>query len=277
MRGLMGLIIAIATAIPVSSLPVQAEPLRFEGRVEAMRNAELSSRLNGVIAEIAFEGGESVVAGDPLITLDPADFEIAVKVAEAELARVRAGRTLAEAESERAERLSERGVAAEAQLQAAEAALAVATADVTAAEAALARAKLDLSRTVIRAPMDGLVSRPLIAVGAFVEAEAGPPLGRIVQLDTVLVAYRVPYAVRMATMKEAGAPNLQTLFERIDLALVLPDDSTHPHRSKPRFADAALDPETGEAIIWAEFSNPDGVLRPGMNVTVLSLIGEAAQ
>ena len=72
-----------------------AETLEFEGRVEAVHHAELASHLNGIITEIAFEGGEEVQAGDPLIMLDPAEFELAVAQAKALLASASAQLTLA--------------------------------------------------------------------------------------------------------------------------------------------------------------------------------------
>ncbi len=247
-----------------------AETLEFEGRVEAVHHAELASHLNGIITEIAFEGGEEVQAGDPLITLDPAEFELAVTQAEALLASARAQLNLAEQEAGRVRDLSSRGVATEARRDAAEATLSVARAETKMAEAELERARLDLTRTVIGAPISGFVSRPMAAVGTFVEAEAGPPLATIVQLDPALVAYRVPYAVRLETMEKSAASSLEELFGRITLRLVLPNGQAYPLTSQPRFTDATIDPESGALTIWARFDNPNLILRPGMKLTVLS-------
>lgn len=261
---------AVLLALLLGVAPALGETLEFEGRVEAAHHAALASYLNGIITEIAFEGGEDVAAGDPLITLNPAEFELAVAEAKAALARAQAYETLAEQEATRVRNLSSRGVATEARQDAAEAELAVARSETSMAEAALARAELDLQRTVIPAPISGFVSRPMTSVGTFVEAEAGPPLGVIVQLDPALVAYRVPYAVRLQTLEKSGAKTLEELFQHITLRLVLPNGQAYPLTSQPHFTDTTIDPETGDLTLWAHFDNPNSILRPGMRLTVLS-------
>ncbi len=255
-----------------SSPTTRAQPLEFEGQVEALQQGQLSSRLNGAITEILFRGGERVEVGEPLIALDAAELELAAAMAEAEVARAAAQLSLADQEADRARQLSARGIATDVRLETAEAALGTAEAEMTMAEVALERARLDLERSVIRSPIAGFVSRPMVAVGAFVEAEAGPPLATIVQLEPVLIAYQVPYAVRLASMEQSGAATLDELFGRITLQLVLPDGEVYPHGSAPDFASATVDPDTGALTIWAPFDNPDAILRPGMRLTVLSTI-----
>ena len=263
---------AVLLALLLGATPTLGETLEFEGRVEALHHAALASHLNGIITEIAFEGGEEVAVGDPLITIDPAEFELAVAEATSALARARAYETLAEQEAIRVRNLSSRGVATDARQDATEAELAIARAETSMAEAVLQRAELDLERTAIAAPISGFVSRPMASVGTFVEAEAGPPLAVIVQLDPALVAYRVPYAVRLETMEKSGAKTLDELFQHITLELVLPNGQAYPSTARPRFTDTTIDPETGDLTLWAHFDNPDRILRPGMRLKVLSTI-----
>ncbi len=267
---------AALLALLLGAAPALGETLEFEGRVEAAHHAALYSHLNGIIIEIAFEGGEEVKAGDPMITIDPAEFKLAVAEAKAALARARANQTLAEQQANRVRDLSGRGVATEARQDVAEAELAVARAETMMAQAALERAELDLRRTAIPAPIAGFVSRPMALVGTFVEAEAGPPLGIIVQLDPALVAYQVPYAVRLETMEKSGVKTLDELFQHITLRLVLPNGQAYPSTARPRFTDATVDPETGDLTLWAHFDNPNGILRPGMALTVLSEVPQSA-
>ena len=250
--------------------PAAAEPLTFEGRVEAFRKAELSSRLNGVVAEILFSGGERVTAGTPMIRLDTEDLELAVAAAEAEVSRAEAAHFLARREAERVRALETRGVATEARADQTEAGLKQTAAEFEAARVALKRAQLDLRHGTIRAPADGYAGRPLTALGAFVEAEAGPPLGEIVQIDPALIAYRVPYAVRLESMERTGAETIEALFAHIRLTVVLPGGQSYPEEAKPGFASASIDPSDGTLTVWATIANPNAILRPGMAVTVLS-------
>jgi RND family efflux transporter MFP subunit len=195
-----------------------------------------------------------------------------VKAAEAEADRAAARFALAQQEGERLRELAGRNAASQAELQDREVSLAIARAEVAIAKAALEQAQLRLGHATIRAPIAAIVSRPEIAPDSFVEAEGGNLLAAIVQLDPVFVAYQVPYAVRLQSIERSGAASLEALFERISLQLMLTDGQTYTHGAKPDFASAVVDPQTDTINIWARVANPDGLLRPGMRVRVLSSI-----
>lgn len=259
-------------AAALAALPVWAETLTFEGRIEAANRAELSSQLDGVVAEILFRAGDAVEAGQPMIRLDEADALLAVAMAEAGLAAAQAKLGGATREADRQELLAARGLSPDAVAGPARTAKAAAAAAVALAKAELARAELDRERTVIRAPIAGFVAPPLTATGAFLEAESGAPLGHIVTLDPVVIAYRVPYATRLATLSEAEAPTLDALFKRIEITITLPGGRPYPHTAQPDYASAEVDPSDGTVTVRAEMANPGGILRPGMAVTVFSHI-----
>ncbi|MEO0761064.1 MAG: efflux RND transporter periplasmic adaptor subunit [Pseudomonadota bacterium] len=275
MRGAAGMLVALLAALLAG--PAMAEPLVFEGRVEAAREAVLSTRLDGVVSAVLFEGGERVVAGQPLIEMDPVDARLALRVAEAEVAAAEAELAGAIRNADRQEALFERGVAADAVVGPARTRRAAAEAALALAEAGRARAALDVERAVIRAPIDGFVSAPAVVVGQFLEAEAGPPLASVVALDPVTVAYRAPYADRLETLKATGARTVDEMLAGIRVTLVLPGGHPFPAVSTPRKASPVVDPGTGTVTVWASFANPDGLLRPGMAVTVMSEVEGAVQ
>ncbi|MEM9782898.1 MAG: efflux RND transporter periplasmic adaptor subunit [Pseudomonadota bacterium] len=263
-------------AIALAAIPVAgAQTLVFEGIVEASDQAVLSTRLDGVVAEVLFEGGERVTAGQPLIRLDPVDARLQLAVAEAELARAEAELAGATRNANRQEALNERGIAADAVVGPARTRRAAAEAALQLAQAERDRAALDLERAVIRAPIDGFVSAPAVVVGQFIEAEAGPPLASVVALDEVTVAYRAPYAERLSVLAATGAETVDALLAMIRLSLILPGGQAFGGTATPRMASPVVDPETGTVTVWARFDNADGLLRPGMQVTVQSrIIGE---
>ncbi|MEQ8898572.1 MAG: efflux RND transporter periplasmic adaptor subunit [Roseovarius sp.] len=263
MRSLLALLIALAS-------PGLAEPLVFEGRIEASERAVLSSRLNGVVAEIMFEGGDHVLAGQPLIRLDPVDATVALEIAEARLAASQARFDGAARRTDRQKEMHERGIAADSTLGAARTERAMAEAEVALAEAERRRAVLDLERTTIRAAITGLISPPSVSVGAFLEAEAAPPLATIVAFDPAVVAYRAPYDERLESLEATGAKTVDDLLDGVRVQLRLPGDRVYPGEATPHATSAEVDAETGTVTVWARFPNPDALLRPGMVVTVLS-------
>ncbi|MEM0922322.1 MAG: efflux RND transporter periplasmic adaptor subunit [Pseudomonadota bacterium] len=265
---------ALILAIALTAAPAGAgyEPLIFEGRVEAALQGELASRLDGVVAEILFSAGDAVEPGQPMLRLDPADAELALAVADAQLALARAELEGAAAEAARQEQLFTRGISPDAVVVPARTAKAAAEAALALAEAERAQALLALERTTIRAPISGVAGPPATAIGAYLEAEAGPPLARIVALDPVIIAYRVPYATRLASMAESGAPRLEDLFARIEIEILLPGGQIYPEIARPDHASALVDPADGSVTVRAIVSNPSLVLRPGMAVTIRSTI-----
>src|SRR5690606_15946810 len=96
------------------------------------------------------------------------------------------------------------------------------------ARATLAAAELALDRTLINAPFAGRIGWPLVSPGAYVEAEAGMGLAEIVQTDPVLVAYRVPPETRAAALAAADAAEVDDMFERMTVEVVLPGGASHP-------------------------------------------------
>jgi membrane fusion protein (multidrug efflux system) len=261
---------SVAALLVLASTPAHGQTLTFQGRVEAYQQAEVSSRLDGVVVEILFAGGEAVTVGMPLIVLDAADAELALAAATADRDRARATLANAEQGAARTATLGGRGIASTAELEAADLAVRVAEAELSAAEVLVAKAELARERTVVRAPIDGLIGHPATTVGAFVEAEAGAPLADIVQLDPVRIAYRVPYETRLATFEEAGVATISELLEQIELTIEMPGGRLYPHHATPEFASATVDPSDGTVMVWSSIANPDGLLRPGMAVTVHS-------
>ncbi|MEM1312906.1 MAG: efflux RND transporter periplasmic adaptor subunit [Pseudomonadota bacterium] len=274
-------VVAFAAALAAAPLALGAQasdqgagsasdPLVYPGRVEAARQAALSTRLDGVVAEILFNGGDEVEAGQPLIRLDPVDAQLALAVAEAALARAQAELDGARRDAARQESLAERGISPDAVVGPARTARAAAEAALRLAQAERDRAALDLERTVIRAPIGGLISASDVIVGQYLEAEAGPPLATIVDLDRVLVAYDAPYADRLALLGRTGAATVDDLLARLRVELSLPGGALHPRAATPHTASPTVDAETGAVRVWAVFDNPDRLLRPGMAVTVRS-------
>jgi len=181
----------------VEVVSVKAEPHRFtvrsQGEVAARTEIDLVAEVSGKIVWVAddFTEGGFFGKGDPLLKLDPRDFELAVTQSKSAIAQARVAleRELAEANVARKEweRLG-KGPANPLLLR--EPQLAQANAALSAAEANLAKAKLDLSRCEISAPFDGRVRRKRVDVGQF--TNRGMSVARIYAIDYVEVRVPIP-------------------------------------------------------------------------------------
>lgn len=267
--------LAFAALLPVAAFAADPLTLNLSGVVEPRERVAIANQVTGVVSKVLVVAGQHVERGDALFELDSEPFKIDVATAKAELDEARARLRLAEDVAARQGRLAERGSGAEARATQSVIEVEVARAVVARQESALARAELALARTRIVAPISGTVGKAKVAPGTFVEAEGGTVLGEIVQIDPILVGYRVPYEDRQRSLDKAQTKTARALFENVTLTLVLPSGSSYSHRGRPKFESAEIDRETGDLTTWAEFPNPDGVLVPGLNVKVISEI-EAA-
>jgi membrane fusion protein (multidrug efflux system) len=206
--------------------------------------------------------------------MDPDDFAIDVRIAQAELDESRARLSLAEDAAGRQAELIKQNSTAKKVARQSEIEVEIARAHVAHNEGALAKAQLALSRTHVVAPLSGTVGQPHVAPGAFVEATTGTVLAEVAQLDPILVSFYVPYNQRQRALDKAGTSATDELFKRSTLSLELLSGRTYERSGKPGYQSSQIDESTGMMTLWAEVSNPDNVLVPGLKVRVISLLSD---
>ena len=159
----------------------------------------ISAKIEGYVRAVPAAENQSVHAGDVLVEIERADYEARVAAARAALAQAQgalvaqqADRALAVSDVQRYRPLAQRGLLSPARMQQLEiqsrqagGGLSAANAAVQAARAALESAELDLERTSIRAPIDGVVGDRQVQVGQLVRP--GSPLMSVVPLQSVYV------------------------------------------------------------------------------------------
>ncbi len=161
--------------------------------------ALVTAEIDGPVADVRAVDSQKVRRGDVLVVLDATDAKLALRQAEADLARAVAQVASARANVERSgvdlkrrEALVGSGSVSGDELTQvkngatnARAALDAALAAEALAQARLDKAKVDLGRTVIRAPVDGVVARRQVQLGQRVQPSM--PLLSVVPVQDVYV------------------------------------------------------------------------------------------
>jgi RND family efflux transporter MFP subunit len=180
---------------------VKADPVEHQilvpaqGRLEAAKEVTLNPQVAGEIIQRspAFEPGGFFKAGERIVTIDPADYELAEKMRRADVTRMEAQRVLEKASQNVAQReyevLGQQLDDEEKSLVLREPQLASAAADVDAARAMLDDAALDLDRTRIEAPFDAQVMEKYVDVGTRLSTQT--PIARLVGTETYWVLLSV--------------------------------------------------------------------------------------
>ena len=159
------------------------------GTLEAVETVQVGTQVSGTVQTLTADFNSIVKKGQVLARLDPsviqADIErnrANVAGAEADVERVRVMLADAETKLKRAQELSDRQLIAKTELDAAgivrrtnEAELKAALAQVTQARATLAQSEVNLQKTVIASPINGIVISRAVDVGQTVAASLQAP------------------------------------------------------------------------------------------------------
>ncbi len=151
------------------------EIVTASGNIRARRAVDMSSDISAKVSELLVEEGDDVAQGQVLLRLDPAQYQAGVSRSEAALLQAQASESQQAANRIQAQRNLDRIEDLRARdsllvsrqqrddavtaLEIAEAQLRAAQFGVSQAQAALEEAQDRLSKTIIRAPMDGKITR----------------------------------------------------------------------------------------------------------------------
>ena len=157
---------------PVLSIivaPEAAGGAAFAGTVDARYESILGFRVLGRMIARDVNVGDNVKQGARLAALDPTPFQLALRNAEADLARADAHLQEAKSNAARQRQLFQRGVNAKAEFEAAQHEFESAEASQEAAQANVRIAQEKLGYTELRAEFDGVVTATKAEVGQVVQ------------------------------------------------------------------------------------------------------------
>jgi membrane fusion protein (multidrug efflux system) len=230
--------------VVVEAMRVERGPLIdvavFSGELAAEQSVLLQPEVQGVVESAEFEQGQRVKRGDVLFRLR--NLEQTAKLREAA-----ATRDLARERWERAQQLLTRDASSQAQADVAKAEFEIANARVDLAE-------LELDRTSIRAPFDGVVGLRLVDPGARVNKST--ELVRIDAVDRLQVTFAI---------SDEGLPHARVGMKV--QAWVRP----YPGEKFPGevfFVSPSLDPRNRRILVKAWIDNGAGRLAPGLFANV---------
>lgn len=216
------------------------ESLTAVGSLTAVQGVTVAPELDGKIAEIDFEAGKNVQAGDVLVKQNTAAEEAQLRAAEAsaELASINLKRT---------KQLFEKATVSQAQLDS----------DGATEKQAIAAAdniRATIAKKTIKAPFSGRLGVRLVNLGQ--NLKAGDPIVSLQALDPIFIDFYVPQEdlAKLAV----GLPVEIT-------ADSYPDDKI---QGKITAISPDIDSSTRNIRVQATVENPSGKLRPGMYVNV---------
>lgn len=198
---------AVALSIsPEDTLTVQTNALAsgpvVTGSVQPERKADLRAEVSSVVLQVLKENGDVVKRGDVLVKLDETAIRDSLNSAEASARSSAQALDQAERQVARMKTLRASGMTSAQAMDDAEVRRNNAASEVAAARSRAALARQQISRTVVRAPFDGVVSDRKVSAGD--TASAGKELLKVIDPTSMRFEGRVS-ADRIASVK-VGQP-----------------------------------------------------------------------
>ena len=215
----------------------------IHGHTEAIRKVDIKAETPGRIVALPVAKGGRVKKGDVIARLSLDEREAHLREAES-VVRQR------EIEYKAAKRLKSKGFRAETSFAATAAGLDVAQAQVT-------RMKIDIAKTRVRAPFDGVIEAQPAELGAYLEV--GDVVAHLIDQDPYLVVGQ------LSENDVAGLRPGATAWARLITGQEL--------EGRIRFIAEAADPETRTFRVELEVANSDRALRDGITAEMQLPLG----
>lgn len=194
--------------------------------------------------------GDTVEAGDPIVTLESGIQSSSLQQASAGVTVAEAARDQLQADLARAEGLAARGALPRQQIDTLRAQLRTSEAQLTQMQAARRTASEQRGRTVVRAPIAGTIALLSVQQGDMVAPSM--PICSVVTAERLVLRLRLTeqdyVRVQEGMSVEVRPPALPEITRTGTVSRISP----------------VLDPMTRTAMVEAEVDNADGRLRPGM-------------
>lgn len=200
----------VSAPLAVAERSSRPERTEITGTVAALRSTAVASRVTALVTAVHVDLGDSVRAGQTLVTIDPTAAQGQVAQARGALAQAQAGLALAERNFQRFRNLKARDAASELELDLARSQYEQAQGAVEQARGAVAAASSVARESRVAAPFAGRVTARLIEVGDL--AAPGRPLVMVESATGRRLVLSVPEGLAMEAHLAPGG----TLQVRLD-------------------------------------------------------------
>jgi len=234
--------------------------LPLSGSLRALNQASIKAKVPGEVREVLVREGESVRAGQVLARIDPTEYEAKVATARGQMLAARGQFENSRQVWERNRELVGKGFISKTAFENYQSNLDVARANLDAAQGSLAVAQKALADTVVKAPLDGLVSVRAVQPGEKVPADAR--LLDVVDLNILELEAPVP----MADVSRA----------EVGQTVQLDVEGAGRFEGKLVRINPAVSQGTRSIMVYVRIANPGHKLRAGMFAKGALVLGKRA-
>ena len=236
------------------------------GQLSPVKNVTVGTQVSGIVKDVLVDFNSRVTNGQVIARIDPSTYEQSLEQANAELANAKAAMEYADLNLKRAKGLRASALISETDSDKAIVDQHQAEAVVRMREASVRKSMVDLERTTILAPIDGIVISRNVDIGQTVAASFNTPT--LFQIANDLSKMQIDAMVSEADV--GGVEEGQGVSFTVE---AFQQRKFRGHIRQVRFA-----PTTNQNVVTytavVEVNNADLKLRPGMTATANIMVSE---
>ena len=240
----------------------------YSATIRGKQDVDIRTKVQGYITDIKVKEGSIVRQGQTLFVIDQVPYQAALATAEANVDVAQAQVDAAELSAKSKEMLFEEKIISDFDLRMARTNLASAKAQLAQAKANELTASNNLSYTLVKSPVDGVVGTLPFRVGTLVSPTDATPMTSVSDNSEMYVYFSMSESQVFSLKRQYGALE-NALQELPQVELQLSDGTIYSELGTIEAISGIIDPTTGSVTLRAKFPNSKRLLISGGSGTIL--------
>ena len=240
----------------------------YSATIRGKQDVDIRPKVQGYITDIKVKEGSIVRQGQTLFIIDQVPYQAALATAQANVDVAKAQVNAAELSASSKEKLFEQNIISDFDLRMARTNLASAKAQLAQARANELTASNNLSYTLVKSPVDGVVGTLPFRVGTLVSPSDAAPMTSVSDNSEMYVYFSMSESQVLSLKRQYGA--LENALQELPMVeLQLSDGSKYSEKGRIEAISGIIDPTTGSVTLRAKFPNTKRLLISGGSGTIL--------
>ena len=240
----------------------------YSATIRGKQDVDIRTKVQGYITDIRVKEGSMVRKDQTLFVIDQVPYQAALATAEANVDVAKAQVDAAELSAKSKEKLFEQKIISDFDLRMARTNLASAKAQLAQARANELTASNNLSYTLVKSPVDGVVGTLPFRVGTLVSPSDATPMTSVSDNSEMYVYFSLSESQVLSLKRQHGA--LENALQELPMVeLQLNDGTIYSEKGRIEAISGIIDPTTGSVTLRAKFPNSKRLLLSGGSGTVI--------
>lgn len=241
---------------------------RYTAAIRGRQDIDIFPQVAGTITKVCVTEGQRVSEGQSLFVIDQVPYQAAKQMADANVEAAEASVATAKLVAESKQKLFDRGVVSDFELQTAKNTLATAKAQLSQALAAQTNANNNLSYSLVKSPASGVVGTIPFRVGTLVSPQIPTPLTTVSDNSTMYVYFSMGENTLLDLICEHGTIE-KALKAMPEVSLVLGNGKVYEHKGRIESISGVINTSTGTTSVRAAFPNNGRLLYSGASGVII--------